>query len=163
MKNSLRIHKWTHNEFNIFILGVLTHPRFFLSPNMKGSRRKGARWHNVCTTKNIFHNQQRQKTRFIHGQNTRPFIRRRAPVVWRPRRKAGEHNRDRLIISTILNAIGLRVEVERMLSTGRIDIVAETQTTIYVIELKLSNNVVVVLHFTTYHKMNNNWYLCILN
>ena len=25
-KNSLRIHKWTHNEFNIFILGVLTHP-----------------------------------------------------------------------------------------------------------------------------------------
>ena len=27
MKNSLRIHKWTHNEFNIFILGVLTHPR----------------------------------------------------------------------------------------------------------------------------------------
>ena len=29
MKNSLRIHKWTHNEFNIFILGVLTHPPFF--------------------------------------------------------------------------------------------------------------------------------------
>lgn len=32
MKNSLRIHKWTHNEFNIFILGVLTRPlqsRFF--------------------------------------------------------------------------------------------------------------------------------------
>ena len=28
MKNSLRIHKWTHNEFNIFILGVLTRPRF---------------------------------------------------------------------------------------------------------------------------------------
>ena len=28
MKNSLRIHKWTHNEFNIFILGVLTHPQF---------------------------------------------------------------------------------------------------------------------------------------
>ena len=107
---------------------------------MKGSRRKGARWHNVCTTKNIFHNQQRQKKQFIHGQNTRPFIRRRAPVVWRPRRKAGEHNRDRLIISTILNAIGLRVEVERMLSTGRIDIVAETQATIYVIELKLSKN-----------------------
>ena len=26
MKNSLCIHKWTHNEFNIFILGVLTHP-----------------------------------------------------------------------------------------------------------------------------------------
>ena len=48
--------------------------------------------------------------------------------------------RYRLIISTILNAIGLRVEVERMLSTGRIDIVAETQATIYVIELKLSKN-----------------------
>ena len=30
MKNSLRIHKWTHNEFNIFILGVLTHPPFHL-------------------------------------------------------------------------------------------------------------------------------------
>ena len=28
MKNSLRIHKWTHNEFNIFILGVLTRPLF---------------------------------------------------------------------------------------------------------------------------------------
>ena len=28
MKNSLCIHKWTHNEFNIFILGVLTHPLF---------------------------------------------------------------------------------------------------------------------------------------
>ena len=31
MKNSLRIHKWTHNEFNIFILGVLTHPLFYVS------------------------------------------------------------------------------------------------------------------------------------
>ena len=30
MKNSLRIHKWTHNEFNIFILGVLTHPQALL-------------------------------------------------------------------------------------------------------------------------------------
>ena len=29
MKNSLRIHKWTHNEFNIFILGVLTRPLFW--------------------------------------------------------------------------------------------------------------------------------------
>ena len=28
MKNSLRIHKWTHNEFNIFILGVLTRPQY---------------------------------------------------------------------------------------------------------------------------------------
>ena len=26
MKNSLRIHKWTHNEFNIFILGVFDTP-----------------------------------------------------------------------------------------------------------------------------------------
>lgn len=34
MKNSLRIHKWTHNEFNIFILGVLTHPHLF--PFQKG-------------------------------------------------------------------------------------------------------------------------------
>ena len=29
MKNSLRIHKWTHNEFNIFILGV------FLTSSLK--------------------------------------------------------------------------------------------------------------------------------
>ena len=37
MKNSLRIHKWTHNEFNIFILGVLTRPRFsrILYKNLK--------------------------------------------------------------------------------------------------------------------------------
>ena len=34
MKNSLRIHKWTHNEFNIFILGVLTRPRFFVAARM---------------------------------------------------------------------------------------------------------------------------------
>ena len=33
MKNSLRIHKWTHNEFNIFILGVLTHPLSYLFPS----------------------------------------------------------------------------------------------------------------------------------
>ena len=33
MKNSLRIHKWTHNEFNIFILGVLTHPQLFVAFN----------------------------------------------------------------------------------------------------------------------------------
>ena len=48
--------------------------------------------------------------------------------------------RYRLIISTILNAIGIRVEVERMLATGRIDLVAWTSRYIYVIELKLSNN-----------------------
>ncbi len=46
----------------------------------------------------------------------------------------------RLIISTILNAIGFRVEVERMLATGRIDLVAHTPRFIYVIELKLANN-----------------------
>ena len=48
--------------------------------------------------------------------------------------------RYRLIISTILNAIGCRVEVERMLSTGRIDILVQTQKFIYVMELKLSKN-----------------------
>lgn len=48
--------------------------------------------------------------------------------------------RYRLIISTILNAIGLRVEVEHMLATGRIDLIASTSRYIYVIELKLKNN-----------------------
>ena len=48
--------------------------------------------------------------------------------------------RYRLVISTILNAIGLRVEVERMLANGRIDIVAWTSRYTYVMELKLSNN-----------------------
>ena len=48
--------------------------------------------------------------------------------------------RYRLIISSILNAIGFSVEVEKMLATGRIDIVAKTPRFIYVIELKLSNN-----------------------
>ena len=37
MKNSLCIHKWTHNEFNIFILGVLTHPLVYYIKN-KGFR-----------------------------------------------------------------------------------------------------------------------------
>lgn len=48
--------------------------------------------------------------------------------------------RYRLIISTILNAIGIRVETEKMIATGRIDLVAYTWRHIYVIELKLSNN-----------------------
>ena len=48
--------------------------------------------------------------------------------------------RYRLIISTIFNAIGLNVEVERMLATGRIDMVVQTSRYIYVIELKLRNN-----------------------
>lgn len=48
--------------------------------------------------------------------------------------------RYRLIISTIFNAIGLKVEVERMIATGRIDMVVQTSRYIYVIELKLSHN-----------------------
>ena len=48
--------------------------------------------------------------------------------------------RYRLILSTIFNAIGWRVEVEKMIATGRIDMVVETIHIIYVLELKLSNN-----------------------
>ena len=48
--------------------------------------------------------------------------------------------RYRLIISSILNAIGFRTEVEHMLSTGRIDILCTTPRYTYVIELKLSKN-----------------------
>ena len=48
--------------------------------------------------------------------------------------------RYRLIMSTIFNAIGCRVEVEHMLSTGRIDMLVETTNIIYVLELKLTNN-----------------------
>lgn len=48
--------------------------------------------------------------------------------------------RYRLIISTVFNAVGFRVEVEHMLSSGRIDILAKTSRYIYVLELKLSNN-----------------------
>ena len=48
--------------------------------------------------------------------------------------------RYRLIISTIINAIGLKVEVEKMISTGRIDMVIKTSRYIYVVELKLRNN-----------------------
>ncbi len=48
--------------------------------------------------------------------------------------------RYRLIISTIFNAIGLKVEVEKMIATGRIDMIAQTTRYIYVIELKLRNN-----------------------
>lgn len=48
--------------------------------------------------------------------------------------------RYRLIISTIYNAIGFRVEVEKMPSTGRIDMVVKAQNYIYVLELKLTNN-----------------------
>ncbi len=48
--------------------------------------------------------------------------------------------RYRLIISTILNAIGLNVEVEHMLACGRIDVVAYASQFTYVMELKLQNN-----------------------
>lgn len=48
--------------------------------------------------------------------------------------------RYRLIMSTIFNAIGFRVEVERMLATGRIDMVVTTDNYIYVMELKLTKN-----------------------
>ena len=48
--------------------------------------------------------------------------------------------RYRLIISTIINAIGWKVEVEHMLATGRIDMIVQTSRYIYVIELKLRNN-----------------------
>ncbi len=48
--------------------------------------------------------------------------------------------RYRLIISTILNAIGLDVETERMIATGRIDMTVKTLRYIYIMELKLRNN-----------------------
>lgn len=48
--------------------------------------------------------------------------------------------RYRLIMSTIFNAIGCRVEVEKIIATGRIDMVVQTTNYIYVLELKLSNN-----------------------
>ena len=48
--------------------------------------------------------------------------------------------RYRLIMSTIFYAIGCRVDVEKMIATGRIDMVVENTNFIYVLELKLSNN-----------------------
>lgn len=48
--------------------------------------------------------------------------------------------RYRLIISTIFNAVGFQVEVEKMIATGRIDMVVKTPKYIYVLELKLTNN-----------------------
>ena len=48
--------------------------------------------------------------------------------------------RYRLIMSTIFYAIGCRVEVEKMIATGRSDMVVENTNFIYVLELKLSNN-----------------------
>lgn len=66
--------------------------------------------------------------------------------------------RYRLIISTILNAIGLKVEVEHMLATGRIDLIAQTSRYIYVIELKLKIMVVRRLPFSRYW-ITNTWSL----
>ena len=48
--------------------------------------------------------------------------------------------RYRLIVSTIFNAIGLKVEVERKVATGRIDMTVQSSRYIYIIELKLRNN-----------------------
>lgn len=48
--------------------------------------------------------------------------------------------RYRFIISSILYAIGLRVEIERMMCKGRIDMVVWTSRYIYVVELKLTKN-----------------------
>ena len=48
--------------------------------------------------------------------------------------------RYRLIMSTIFNAIGCRMEVEKMISTGRIDMVVELHGNVYVMELKLTKN-----------------------
>lgn len=47
--------------------------------------------------------------------------------------------RYRLIISTVLNSVGFQVEVEHMLATGRIDVLARTPRYIYVLELKLES------------------------
>ena len=48
--------------------------------------------------------------------------------------------RYRLIAGSIFNAVGFRVQVERMVAKGRIDMVVWTVRTVYVIELKLKNN-----------------------
>lgn len=48
--------------------------------------------------------------------------------------------RYRLLISTIFNAIGCQVEVEKMISTGRIDMIVTTRNYTYVLELKLTKN-----------------------
>jgi hypothetical protein len=48
--------------------------------------------------------------------------------------------RYRLIISSLFRVLGFRVEVERMMANGRIDILVYTPQIIYVIELKLTKN-----------------------
>ena len=52
----------------------------------------------------------------------------------------GMEERYRFIISCIFRSIGLRVEVEHMMTCGRIDIVTWAMNAIYVIELKLQGN-----------------------
>ena len=52
----------------------------------------------------------------------------------------GMEERYRFIISCIFRSIGMRVEVEHMMTCGRIDIVAWALHAVYVIELKLQNN-----------------------
>ena len=65
-----------------------------------------------------------------------------ADVPYSNKKLASMHmeERYRLIMSTIFNAIGFGVEVEKMIATGRIDMVVGTPDIIYVMELKLSNN-----------------------
>lgn len=48
--------------------------------------------------------------------------------------------RYRFIISSTLHSIGMRVEVEHMMSKGRIDMVVWSRNYIYIIELKLKKN-----------------------
>ena len=63
-----------------------------------------------------------------------------ADVPYSNKKLASMEERYRLIISTIINAIGLKVELEKMISTGRIDMTVQTSRYVYVIELKLQNN-----------------------
>ena len=52
----------------------------------------------------------------------------------------GMEERYRLIISSLMRVLGYRVEVEYMMSAGRVDLVVWTPQVIYVMELKLSKN-----------------------
>lgn len=52
----------------------------------------------------------------------------------------GMEERYRFIISCIFRSIGMRTEVEHMMSGGRIDIVTWAMNAVYVIELKLQGN-----------------------
>ena len=65
-----------------------------------------------------------------------------ADVPYSNKKLQGMHmeERYRFIISCIFRSLGLRVEVEHMMTGGRIDIVAWAMNAIYVIELKLQNN-----------------------